>query len=290
MVYGVETHPLTGENVALREFLYDRVREGGLLAWQDQIAAATCFSLDLSEVELIVLEQGLLPARYQRNRTSISVQGQLQLFRSSVAVIGCGGLGGYIIEQLARIGVGRIVVIDPDLFEEHNLNRQLFSCLANIGQAKVSVARERVSLINPAVSVAAVQAAFGRANGRELLQGVHIVVDALDSRLARLELAELCETLQLPLVHGAIAGWYGQVGTQFPGEKTVQSLYRNGVAETGTGADSGNPACTPAVIASLQVAEVCKIILKEGTLLRSRLLCIDLQEMEFNEVKLQCPP
>jgi hypothetical protein len=67
----------------------------------------------------------------------------------------------------------------------------------------------------------------------------------------------------------------------------VQSLYRNGVADT---AASGNPACTPAVIASVQVAEVCKIILKEGTLLRSRLLCIDLQEMEFNDVKLQCPP
>ena len=278
---------LTVEYVSLLEFLYDRVQGDGLLAWQDQATAATRFSLDLSEVELFALEQGLLPARYQRNRASISVQGQLLLFRSTVAVIGCGGLGGYVIEQLARIGVGRIVVIDPDLFEEHNLNRQLFSSLASIGQAKVTVARERISLINPAVSVIAMQAAFGRTNGRELLQGAHIVVDALDGITLRLELAELCETLQLPLVHGAIAGWYGQVLTQFPGEKTVQSIYRNGAEGIGAGAESGNPACTPAVIASLQVAEVCKIILKEGTLLRNRWLCVDLQEMAFDEVTLK---
>jgi len=273
--------------VSLREFLHDRVQGDGLLAWQDQVAAATRFSLDLQEVELFALEQGLLPARYQRNRASISVQGQLLLFCSTVAVIGCGGLGGYVIEQLARIGIGRIVVIDPDLFEEHNLNRQLFSSLASIGQAKVAVARERISLINPAVSVTAMQAAFGRTNGRELLQGAHIVVDALDGIAVRLELAELCETLQLPLVHGAIAGWYGQVATQFPGEKTVQSIYRNGAEGIGAGAESGNPACTPAVIASLQVAEVCKIILKEGALLRNRWLCVDLQEMAFDEVTLK---
>ena len=78
---------------------------------------------------------------------------QLRLFRSRVAVIGCGGLGGYLIEQLARLGVGTLVLVDPDVFEEHNLNRQLLSSPAHLGIPKVDVARERVAAINPAVTV-----------------------------------------------------------------------------------------------------------------------------------------
>src|SRR6185369_6175177 len=143
------------------------------------------------DVERLALEHGIFPARYQRNRNVISLADQLRLFNSKVAVVGCGGLGGYVVEELARMGVGHIVAIDPDIFEEHNLNRQILSTPATLGKAKVEAARQRVEQINPAVSLCAVQDAFGLANGSVLLAGASVAVDALDSISYRLELAEV---------------------------------------------------------------------------------------------------
>jgi molybdopterin-synthase adenylyltransferase len=258
--------------------------QDGMLPWSAHCAAAKQFGVSLAAIEGFALGHGLLPARYQRNRSMISTAEQARLFGSRIAVIGCGGLGGYIIEELARLGVGQIVAIDPDIFEEHNLNRQILSTPATLGMAKVAAARLRVAQINPAVTVTAVQDAFGLANGCELLAGVTVAVDALDSISYRLELAEVSNRMGIPMVHGAIGGWYGHVATQFPGEETVQGIYRHWVAGKGIEQQLGNPSFTPAVVASLQVAEVCKIVLGKGELLRNRKLSIDLLEMEVHEI------
>ena len=265
-------------------FLHEQCT-GCLLSWTAQCAAVERFGWSHATVEELALENGILPARYQRNRNMISIAEQLQLFRSRIAVIGCGGLGGYIIEGLARLGVGQIVAIDPDIFEEHNLNRQLLATSRNLGQAKVEAALARVNEINPAVTVTPVKDTFCTANGRELLDGVTVAVDALDSISYRLELAEVCTEMKIPLVHGAIGGWYGHVATQLPGDTTVQRIYRNWVEGKGIEKELGNPAFTPAVVASLQVAEICKIVLKRGELLRNRKLSIDLLEMEIHEIQ-----
>ncbi|HIJ82531.1 MAG TPA: HesA/MoeB/ThiF family protein, partial [Desulfuromonadales bacterium] len=238
--------------------------DGDLLPWVVQCEAVERFNVSVSQVEGNSLKQGILPARYQRNRQAISACDQLALFCSSVAVIGCGGLGGYVVEELARLGVGRIVVIDPDVFEEHNLNRQLFSSTANLGRAKVEAATARVSEINPAVTLVPIQEAFSPANGEDLLKGCQIAVDALDSIQVRLELAELCTTMNIPLVHGAIAGWFGHVATQFPGDSTLQTIYSSWKGGKGVEQTLGNPSFTPAVIASIEVAEVCKLLLGQG--------------------------
>ncbi|HEY3309968.1 MAG TPA: HesA/MoeB/ThiF family protein [Desulfuromonadaceae bacterium] len=261
----------------------------GLLSWSAQNAAAEKFGCSHAAVEEVALLNGIFPARYQRNRNMISIAEQLLLFRSRIAVIGCGGLGGYIIEELARLGVGRIVAIDPDIFEEHNLNRQLLSTPLNLGQAKAEAALARVNQINPAVTVTAIKDFFCSANGAELLNGVTVAVDALDSIAYRLELAETCTELNIPMVHGAIAGWYGQVATQLPGDTIVQDIYRNWVAGKGIEKQLGNPAFTPAVVASLQVAEVCKIVLGKGELLRRRKLSIDLLDMEIHDIPYGVP-
>ena len=261
--------------------------EGQLLSWQRQVEAAGRFDATLAQVEEVALDRGILPARYQRNRKAMSVADQLTLFRSCVAVIGCGGLGGYVVEELARLGVGRIVVIDPDVFEEHNLNRQLFSSPANLGTAKVAAAVARINEINPAVTLVPIQTALSAENGADLLGGCRIAVDALDSIQIRLELADVCTALNIPLVHGAIAGWYGHVTTQFPGDDTLQTIYRSWKAGKGVEEILGNPSFTPALIASLQVAEVCKLLLGQGTPLRGRQLMIDLLSMETTIIDLQ---
>jgi len=145
-----------GDMETLPVFIRDHA-DGELLSWMYQVKAAKRFGLTIAHVEEAALERGILPARYQRNRNIISVSDQLKLFRSSVAVIGCGGLGGYIVEELARLGVGKIVVIDFDVFEEHNLNRQLFSSPAHLGTAKVAAAAKRIGEINPAVTLVPIQ-------------------------------------------------------------------------------------------------------------------------------------
>lgn len=272
------------ETMDILSFLEQQAVDG-LLPWSGQVAASERFALSLAAVEQRALENSLLPARYQRNRKMISTEDQLRLFQSSVAVIGCGGLGGYIIEELARLGVGRIVAIDPDIFEEHNLNRQILSSPALLGCAKVDVAQMRVKDINPAVEVIPVREAFCIDNGRQLLQGVTVAVDALDNIGYRLELAEICTNMEIPMVHGAIGGWYGHVATQLPGDATVQYIYRNWVEGKGIEKHLGNPSFTPAVVASLQVAEICKLILGKGELLLDRKLAINLLDMEFEEVR-----
>jgi len=188
------------------------------------------------------------------------------------------------VEELARLGVGRIVVIDPDLFEEHNLNRQLFSSPANLGTAKVEAAFKRIGEINPAVTLVPIQAAFSPENGVELLGGCQIVVDALDSIQVRLELADVCTAMNIPLVHGAIAGWFGHVTTLFPGDNSLQTIYRSWKSGKGVEQTLGNPSFTPAVVASLEVAEVCKLLLGQGTPLRGRQLMIDLFSMEMHTI------
>ena len=230
------------------------------------------------------MTSGLLPARYQRNRQMISTAQQYQLLQSQVAVVGCGGLGGYVIEELARLGIGRLRVIDPDVFEEHNLNRQLLATIDNLGTSKAAAALKRVQDINPAVSVDPRQVAVGLDNGVELLTGMDVVVDAIDNISGRLELAQLCSQVDIPLVHGSIAGWFGQVSCIRPGQGTMQKLYANWTAGKGVESTFGNPSFTPAVVGSLQAAEVCKILLTQGGLLDERILSVDLLQMQFDDI------
>ena len=270
---------------ALQTFLKEHA-VGGLISWQLQQRAAEKFQLAVAEVETVILQAELLPARYQRNQQMISTAQQLQLLQSQVAVVGCGGLGGYILEELARLGVGQIVAIDPDVFEEHNLNRQLLSSIELLGTAKSDAAVQRIAEINPAVKVRPINLAFGKENGQDMFAGVDLVIDAVDNVPTRLDLAEACCQINVPLVHGAIAGWYGQVVTVYPGEDTLQKLYAKWDGGKGIEAKLGNPSFTPAVVASLQVAEACKLLLGLGGTLRKRMLSVNLLDMQFDEIPL----
>ncbi|MHC9543423.1 MAG: ThiF family adenylyltransferase [Vulcanimicrobiota bacterium] len=271
--------------------LVDTLKDGAvgdLLPWAVQSDAASRYSLSLGDVELLALQNCLTPSRYQRNRKTISVEQQLSLFESVVAVVGCGGLGGYVLEECARLGVGHIVAIDPDCFTEHNLNRQILSTFKTLGQPKVEAARRRIAEINPAVSVSAVKEALTEENGAALLEGADVVIDGLDSISARRILARTCSSLSIPLVHGAIGGWYGHVLVQFPGERTIEELYGSTKSDTGAESWLGNPAFTPAVISSLQVAMTCRLIISGNKDPEpGRLYSINLKDMELFTLRLR---
>jgi molybdopterin/thiamine biosynthesis adenylyltransferase len=265
----------------LRAFLRSSAEED-LLPLPAQLEAVQRSGRSFAEVEGVALESGLLPLRYRRNRQTLSTDDQLRLFRSRVVVVGCGGLGGYVVEEAARAGVGTLVLVDPDVFEEHNLNRQLLSSFDALGQPKVDAGRERVASVNPAVTVCTHRTALSAENGREILAGSSAVVDALDNLTTRRELAALCRELGIPLVHGAIAGWYGQVTVQLPG-KDMSGLLGTGQGK-GVEQKLGNPSFTPAVIASLQAAELVKVLLGRATPLAGQLLLVNLLDMDFQRL------
>ena len=269
----------------LRSYILSKA-QGDLLPCAAQVAAAELFNLSLNRVEEVSLELGVLPARYQRNRQTISTLQQYRLFKSRAVVIGCGGLGGYLVEELARLGVGNLVLIDSDVIEEHNLNRQILSTADVLARPKVEVARERVHAINPAVNVTPLKTVFFHDNGHELVEGADVVLDGLDTIPARHDLAQICHEMSIPVVHGAIGGWYGQVATQLPGENISPQIFGMAPPIKGIETDFGNPSFTPGVVASLQAAEACKILLREGKCLNKRILFVNLLDMEIIEVKL----
>lgn len=218
--------------------------------------------------------------RYERNVGTISTEEQKLLAGKTVCVIGCGGLGGGVIENLTRMGIGRLTVVDCDVFDETNLNRQVLSNQDNIGHAKAVEARLQMKQINDNVEVYSVQAELGPDNAADIIRGHDVVVDALDSVPARLVLEDACTAENIPLVHGAIDGWNGEVAVVMPGSLLLHELYGSWEEDA---AKTSNPSFTPAVISAIEAAETIKLLLGRECL-AGRLLTIDLLTHEYEVI------
>lgn len=232
------------------------------------------------------LSQGIMPERYLRNAGTIGIAGQLRLLEGKAAVVGAGGLGGTVIELLARMGVGYLRIIDGDFFALHNLNRQIISTEGNIGCPKAAAAAQRVADINTDVDIHYEGCMLSEANAIELLSGVDVILDGLDNINTRLIVAKAARQLKIPLVHAAIAGWTGQVMTIFPEDKGLEDIYRSNEKNAGIEQVLGNPGATPALAASLQVHEAVKVITGKGEPIRNKLLYFDAEYNIFEFITL----
>ena len=217
------------------------------------------------------------PETFARNLGAITDEQQRRLQSCGAAVVGCGGLGGHVAEELVRIGVGRLHLFDPDVFSPSNGNRQLNALRSTMGCNKAEAAARRASDIHPFSTVRAFAADFRDVEAGEW-GPVDVVVDCLDDTAARRDLAALCGRLGLPLVHGAVAGWYGQVGVQMPGGDLLDRLYP---ARTSPVAAPSVLSFTVAVVAGLQAAEAVKLLLGLSSVLRNNWMHIDLKECDF---------
>lgn len=226
-----------------------------------------------------------IPERYVRNCTALSPEECHKLATKRVLIVGLGGLGGYVVELLARTGVGHLRVVDKDTFSEHNLNRQLFCAEENIGGGKAEAAAERVALINSTISLEAHATCFDESNAADLLHACDCAVEALDSVHARRTLYEACSHMEVPLVQASIAGWYGQISVVFPGDEDPLSFALPG-HDTGIESELGTLCPTAALVASLQASETIKVLLEHPDLLRKKLLMIDLKQVSFDRIDL----
>ncbi|MBE6464147.1 MAG: HesA/MoeB/ThiF family protein [Eggerthellaceae bacterium] len=227
-----------------------------------------------------------LKHRYDRNMQALSIEECAVLAGKRVAIVGCGGLGGLVIEALARIGVGYLRVVDGDVFEESNLNRQLLSTETVLGREKAIVAAEHVNEINSEVSVESCVTYLTEANATELLAGVDCVIDCLDNFEARFWAAHACQQLGIPIVYGAIAGWFGQTCTVYPGDVSFPTIYGDTKRESQHKL-LGNLPFTAYVISAIQAAECVKVLLDRPGQIRNRLLMVDLLDGSIDDIELR---
>lgn len=212
--------------------------------------------------------------RYSRNFNSISKENQTLLSKSTIAIVGLGGLGGYVLENLVRLGVGKFHLIDNDAFDESNLNRQTLSLENNIGKHKVNEAYKRAKAINNNVKAKIFLDTLNR-NSFFLLEDVDIVIDCLDSVKSRIELEFLCDKLDLILIHGAIGGYFGQVALSSPGNRIFHKIYGKSYTDN----DLGNLPMTCMVTASIQTTLALKVLFKEK--IKKEFISIDVEDFEF---------
>ena len=246
-----------------------------------QIKEIACkFQTKSREVDILTLKNNIIPKRYQRNLGVVSPSEQIKLLQSKVAIIGAGGLGGTVLELLTRMGIGELIIADKDIIGDSNLNRQILSKETNLGQSKTEVAVKRVKEINSSIEITGHSVFIDLNNVKKIIKGAEVVIDALDNLPSRFVLQKACRNLKIPLVHGAVAGFNGQLTTIFPEDKGLELIYGSDrdLPEHGSEAELGAPTMIPALVASLEAQEVVKILLKRGKLFRNRLLYLDIEE------------
>jgi len=232
------------------------------------------------KIELIALSEKIIPLRYQKNMNTITVDEQIILLNSSASLIGCGGLGGHILELLVRMGIGEIIIADGDRFMESNLNRQLICTEKNLGESKVESAIKRAKRINSGIIIKANPYFINSKNINEIIRKTDVAIDALDNISSRFTLERACRSLKIPLIHGAVEGFNGQVSTIFPQDKGFELIYGSlKELKSKEGKRSVSViAAIPALVASFQVGEVVNILLKKKNNLRNKLLYVNLEE------------
>ena len=220
-----------------------------------------------------------MESRYMRNIPALTEEDCLTLRKKRVLVVGCGGLGGHIVDMLARIGVGFLRVVDGDAFEPSNLNRQLLSEVPLLGVKKAKAAADHVARVNPDVCVDAVEAFLTETNVLNLIDGCNVVLDALDNIPTRRLLARACADAGIPYVYGAVQGWVAQAAVSMPGDGLIERLFPEEIEIEDTSVLS----FTPALCAAMQTALCVKLL--TGKPVAAGTVCyFDLLNQEFETI------
>lgn len=222
---------------------------------------------------------GVIPLCYARNTLLLAPFEQGLLLGANVLVVGLGGLGGHVIDMLARMGVGTLTGADGDVFEESNLNRQLLSSVERLGMSKAHAAAAHVAAVNPAVQFTPLSLYLrGDALQRAVL-GRDVLVDALGGLDDRLALQQAASAAGVTLVSAGVAGLTGWVSVVRPGETGPAALLGDG---SGVEETLGNPAPTVVMAAALLCAEVLKLL--TGRTVEKGALLFDLADHTFMRV------
>jgi molybdopterin/thiamine biosynthesis adenylyltransferase len=234
--------------------------------------------------------------RYSRFRVleGIGTTGMQRIHQARIAVVGIGGLGSVSARQLTSLGVGLVRVVDRDIVEVSNLQRQLLYTVNDIGAPKVEVAMNRLNALNPDVTIEALALSVTEATADRVVEGMDVVIDGLDSFKPRYVLNRACIRQKVPYVFAGALSAVGNMTTVLP-EKTacLECVF--------SGIDEDQPTCATVgiyptvlgVIANLQVQEALRIILGRSPLLANQLLMFDINRFQLDQIPIQphddCP-
>lgn len=219
--------------------------------------------------------------RYKRQILLFGEEGQEKLKQSHIFIAGAGGLGSPIALYLAVAGVGTITIIDMDVVDQTNLNRQILHFDRDIGRKKTVSAEEKLTAINPDITIHAIDTRIDEANAAELIGNADGIVDAMDNYPTRYLLNDMALRKKIPLFHGAIRGFYGQATTIIPGSTPCLKCIFPRAPPQEVFPVVG---VTPGVIGTVQATEVLKYLLKMGDLLTNRLFIWDGMQARAEEI------
>jgi len=233
--------------------------------------------------------------RYQRHLSlpEVGEEGQLKLLDAKVLLLGAGGLGSPAALYLTAAGVGTIGIIDMDVVDESNLQRQILHNVDRVGDRKVDSAKKTLTALNPDVNVVTYDVRLGADNIMEILDGYDVVVDGADNFPSRYLLNDASVKLGIPVVHGSIFRFEGQVTVFDPknGPTYRDMLPEPPPAEFAPScAEAGVLGVLPGIVGSIQALEAIKLILGLGEGLSGRLVAFDALDMTFREYRLQKDP
>jgi molybdopterin/thiamine biosynthesis adenylyltransferase len=233
--------------------------------------------------------------RYSRHilLDNVGVEGQQKLLNSKVMIIGTGGLGAPAAMYCAAAGIGKIGIVDADVVEVSNLQRQIIHFTADIGSPKVFSAKEKMQAINPDVEVESIKIFVNASNIEEIIDGYDFVIDGTDSFATKFLINDACVMKGIPFSHGGILRFNGQTMTVLPKESACYRCVfhkpppKNMIP---TCSEAGVLGAVAGMLGTIQAAEALKFITGAGDILADALLTFDALPMNFRKVNLQRNP
>ena len=271
----------------LRQLGYARAESmaGGFGKWKDE-------GRPWARPALLTPEQR---ERYQRHLLlpEVGTEGQARLLASKVLLLGAGGLGSPAALYLAAAGVGTLGIVDMDVVDASNLQRQILHNVDRVGERKVDSAKKTLTMLNPDVDVVTYDVRLSADNVMDVIAGYDVIVDGADNFPSRYLLNDASVKLGIPVVHGSIFRFEGMVTVFDPKNGPT---YRDMVAEPPPAelapscAEAGVLGVLPGIVGSIQALETIKLLLGLGEGLVGRILAVDTTEMEFRTFKLRVDP
>ncbi|MGE0472455.1 MAG: ThiF family adenylyltransferase [Nitrospirales bacterium] len=230
--------------------------------------------------------------RYSRHilLPEVGGKGQKKLSQAKVFIVGAGGLGCPVAYYLAAAGIGTIGLIDSDVVDLSNLQRQVLHHTPDVGHSKVQSAKEKIHALNPDVNVETYESRFTSDNARELIRKYDVVIDGVDNFPAKFLINDVCVMEGKPFVHGGILKFEGRVFTIMPNESACyRCIFKNppppGVVPTCQ--EAGIIGVVAGIIGTIQATEAIKVILKIGRPLADRILDFDARTTTFREIRVK---
>lgn len=216
---------------------------------------------------------------FEKNMDFLTAEQAERIRGTTVAVVGAGALGQMTAHQLVRSGFEKLILIDKDVLEYSNFNRQLYALDSTVNQSKAEVLKAGLLDIWPQADIRVCETFLDECNGKALASGADLLMDCVDNADTKVCLEKLAAELKIPLVHGAVEGWYGQAATIFPGDALLERLYVNRKKQ-----ETAALMPTVCTIAALQVGEALKLAAGVGKPMRRGVLFVDMLSSDFSWV------